>query len=557
MKHNIFFDNFLSEAVNLNQARLDLLTTRVNAVTRFLAKNLDSFIGIEPQGSYGLKTIIRPVKEGQEFDADIQLFMKYDPDKEPEDYIEELHNCFLGSSTYKDMVDCSTRCVCLDYAGDFHLDVVPCVTKPDGSKWVCNNKTNEFERTDGTGYRDWFNEKTRITHGNLKRVTRLLKFLRDHKGNFTAKSILLTTLIGMTVGGEDDGEYFKSVPDALKTVSNRINDFLQSHPTMPTILNPVLPEEDFNRHWDQAKYENFREKFAIYNEKINDAYDATEHNDSVDKWRAVFGDDFGEKRDEDDSKSRGRNAKGSGVPAVVSVKPRPPWASDTGTPVLDRPNGEPFKKTCPMTIVERDLEWLKVNHPNLKYNVLQHRLVGELNFCAEYDKTTELLTIGDKPSVKNLQTHLCDAFEIEMRMDPDSTMANGWPRVYEIGGRYTKIAQKTNVPSVDLHFYNDGACCLGINYFPERNLTLGRFVNGLVVPFFYRLSYTDRFGIDAARSDLWPEYSHGEKGHREYREDMLAISSNTGRNDPCLCGSGLKYKRCCIGKALFEGGTYT
>ena len=22
-----------------------------------------------------------------------------------------------------------------------------------------------------------------------------------------------------------------------------------------------------------------------------------------------------------------------------------------------------------------------------------------------------------------------------------------------------------------------------------------------------------------------------------------------GRNDPCLCGSGQKYKRCCLGKA--------
>ena len=326
MKHITYFDDFLSEAVNLDQSRLDLLTTRVNAVTRFLAKNLDSFIRVEPQGSYGLKTIIRPVKEGQEFDADIQLYMKYDPDKEPEDYIEELNNCFLGSSTYKDMVDRSTRCVCLDYAGDFHLDIVPCITKPDGSKWVCNNKTNKFERTDGTGYRDWFNEKTRITHGNLKRVTRLLKFLRDHKGNFTAKSILLTTLIGMMVYGKEDREYFKSVPDALKTVSNRINDFLQSHPTMPTITNPVLQEENFNRHWDQAKYENFRAKFATYNEKINEAFDAKEHSDSVDKWRAVFGDDFGEKRDEDDNNSGGNKAKGIGAPAVVAVKPRSPWA---------------------------------------------------------------------------------------------------------------------------------------------------------------------------------------------------------------------------------------
>jgi len=28
-----------------------------------------------------------------------------------------------------------------------------------------------------------------------------------------------------------------------------------------------------------------------------------------------------------------------------------------------------------------------------------------------------------------------------------------------------------------------------------------------------------------------------------------AMSSKTGRNDPCPCGSGQKYKRCCLARA--------
>ena len=134
-------------------------------------------------------------------------------------------------------------------------------------------------------------------------MTRLLKFLRDHKRTFTAKSILLTTLIGDTVRGEYDAENFNSVALALKTVANRINEFLQANPTMPTITNPVLPSEDFNRHWDERKYQNFRETFKRYNDWINDAYDATEHNDSVKKWRKIFGDKFCELRDEDKKSS--------------------------------------------------------------------------------------------------------------------------------------------------------------------------------------------------------------------------------------------------------------
>ena len=32
---------------------------------------------------------------------------------------------------------------------------------------------------------------------------------------------------------------------------------------------------------------------------------------------------------------------------------------------------------------------------------------------------------------------------------------------------------------------------------------------------------------------------------REYREANIAHSNKIGRNDPCPCGSGKKYKKCC------------
>ena len=67
----------------------------------------------------------------------------------------------------------------------------------------------------------------------------------------------------------------------------------------------------------------------------------------------------------------------------------------------------------------------------------------------------------------------------------------------------------------------------------------------MVIPFFYRLSYTDRFGIDRARKNLWGEYLHGDIGQIEhFLEIMDIVRQNPGRNDPCPCGSGKKYKRC-------------
>jgi len=33
--------------------------------------------------------------------------------------------------------------------------------------------------------------------------------------------------------------------------------------------------------------------------------------------------------------------------------------------------------------------------------------------------------------------------------------------------------------------------------------------------------------------------------------------TRVGRNDPCPCGSGLKYKRCCLGKSTEPPGAYS
>ena len=326
MKHIPYFQDFLANGVDLNKTRLDTLNRSSSAVDTFLSSNLDAYEKTERQGSYGLKTIIKPVGT-REFDADMLLYMTYDEAKEPKDYINEVYNCLRGNDNYKDKVHRRTRCVYIDYADEFHLDLVPCLTQQDSftqeeKYFICNNRENEFETTDGTGYRDWFNEKTRITHGNLKRVTRLLKFLRDHKGNFSVKSILLTTLIGNSVYTSDEGsDDFKNIPTALKTVSNRINSFLQANALMPEICNPVLDGEFFTRHWDQDKYSHFREMFELYNNKINEAFDATEHNASVRKWRELFGDNFGELKGDTQN-----NGGASAVASARVVTPRKPYA---------------------------------------------------------------------------------------------------------------------------------------------------------------------------------------------------------------------------------------
>ncbi|NJL41279.1 MAG: hypothetical protein HC899_34620 [Leptolyngbyaceae cyanobacterium SM1_4_3] len=78
----------------------------------------------------------------------------------------------------------------------------------------------------------------------------------------------------------------------MKTLIGRLDDYLQANSYMPVVRNPVLTSETFNRHWDQEKYENFRECIHRYREWIDDAYEENERSESIRKWRRVFGDEF-------------------------------------------------------------------------------------------------------------------------------------------------------------------------------------------------------------------------------------------------------------------------
>ncbi len=199
-----------------------------------------------------------------------------------------------------------------------------------------------------------------------------------------------------------------------------------------------------------------------------------------------------------------------------------------------------------MRLAKSDIEWLKKRFPNLNYDVETERVEGELDFCAAFNKRSGKLQFGADPTSRTLYTYLCDVFEIVIQLGPRSIEENGWPKVYEVGGRHTRIAKMNNVQPIDLHFYEDGACCLGIRYACEKDLTVERFLNQRVIPFFYRLSYTETFGLEAARTDLWGEHSHGDQGLIEHIKEMLEFAQS-GLNKDCLCpcGSGVKFKKCC------------
>lgn len=526
------FEDFLKKAVNLNQSRLDRLETSLTAVINFLQGNLLGYSKFSAQGSYAQKTIIKPVHGKGEFDADSLIFIrdyKFDPATFT-DYIDRVYHTLKSNASYADKIHRKTRCVMMNYAGDFHIDIVPAI-EHYGKIYICNRQDSQYEQTDGDAYKGWLIEKNRIAGNNsLRKAIRLFKFLRDHKGNFSVKSILLTTLLGMQISSKDNNSpAFSDLITTLVTLSNRLNDYLKSCSSIPLIENPVLPGEDFVRHWDARTFRNFKEKFAVYTRKINEAYASG----SIKKWRELFGDDFAPGKDGGDGNDSGPSGSGkkrtsstaSVVPPLV-VPATKPYANSGG--ILHSTKN-----------IAADLARVQQYFPGLQMKRTKGKRVlsGNMSFSARYQLSPlnhwniHLCTTADEKSYQ------CTQGDYDVRIELSSRA-----RVYETSGKIERAAQQSGRSLEDAHLNSDRSCCL--TYHTSSRLTLAEFVLNRVYPYFVWQAYRSQYG------ELPPV---GEYPHYFVAAQLELVKYFMSLNGDmhCYCGKSIQFKHCC-GKLLHK-----
>lgn len=336
MRMTASFNAFMTNTVNIDQTRLNSLDTSVPAL--FDALRADAQIGSivlahEPQGSWPHQTIIKPA-DGVEFDADFMVVMEEQADwaDSPKAYITQVHAALARHGTYQDLLQpAKCRCVRVTYAGDYHVDVVPYVVLSNGRQVIVNGDEDMWEDTDPSGFTAWMKEKNDVTGGNLKRVIRLFKYLRDHQDNFKlTRSVLLTAMVGERVDAAKligDPGYYEDLPATFFHLLADLNTWLQAHPTKPSIADPsgaTHPDGTpvtFDHRWSPETYRAFRSRVETLHAATRTAYDdetSIEH--SLELWQKVFGPDFKDPGSSTSgSRAPGRAAAGAaGLSSVAS-----------------------------------------------------------------------------------------------------------------------------------------------------------------------------------------------------------------------------------------------
>lgn len=285
------FTSFLNNHVNLNPSRLSRLRGHVSAVNDFLIdhEDLANIVtgDVIPQGSYARRTIIKPYV-GNDYDADVLLPMDQIADWQPCAYVERLHQIFEDSGRYKGKSTMKKRCLRLDYADRFHIDIVPFITDSDGNTFITHRIDNEFILEDPTQLTTWFDERNRRSDRNLVKVIRLMKYLRD-RCSADIPSAVLNVILAECVDDHAPDKYYSTLPKSLVRLVEAMHDYLTPHSSPPWVDDRT--GQNLAQRWTPTDFINYKSQLTTWATRIRDAYDAP-YSKSIAKWQKVFGERF-------------------------------------------------------------------------------------------------------------------------------------------------------------------------------------------------------------------------------------------------------------------------
>lgn len=326
MRHTDYFDTFLTNEVNLSKFKLEQLGTRDEEIYTALRSDTDigaDVLGKKRQGSWAQRTIIEP-KSGKDFDGDVMFRLRLSPDwnETPFKYPNAVYGALarhpvLGKRDFER----KARCVRIHYSG-MHVDVVPYVVREDGSEAIINRDDNTFERTDPSAFTTWMRNQDGIANNNLRKVIRLIKYLRDHKNSFTGtRSIILTTLLGERVDPVKKlwtPQAYSDVPTALLTIVTDLDEWLALQFAKPHVADPSGTGLDFDHRWNDESFYYFKARMNVHAAQIRDAYEEEDHDASVAKWQELFGDAFTAPKTSSGGKFGAGSGEGAGAATTTS-----------------------------------------------------------------------------------------------------------------------------------------------------------------------------------------------------------------------------------------------
>ena len=249
-----------------------------------------------PQGSFALGTATKPLGR-DDFDLDATCVLEVPADVSPAELKRLIGERLRAHAVYRDMLEEKSRCWRLNYARDFHLDVIPAKPRFPRSDltpiYITDKELRHWLESDPKGFIAWFKARKTIAlavfanrspqanvepapeqedaseKSPLQIAIQVLKRHRDitFQGRDDAPiSIIITTLAGHAYQQE------RSVVATLRSLLERMPLFIDHSRGYPCVANPTNEAENFADRW--RIYPEREEAFYEWNAKAREDLDS-------------------------------------------------------------------------------------------------------------------------------------------------------------------------------------------------------------------------------------------------------------------------------------------
>lgn len=299
----------IGEKLQISKTAYDQAKDRYRTITEWLNKPESRLALYKPhifsQGSLKIRTTIKP-SSSEEYDLDLVCLLNTTPETfgNATHVLDLIENRLNENGSYKGKVERKNRCIRLNYANEFHMDILPacpdpspnildqygkhCVKVPDCS-------LQDWKHSNPKGYAMWFENKAikaiknfgkarksheplpeQISYEQLAVLPRVVQLMKRHRDitlqDLEVKerpiSIVLTTLAARSYNGS------LSVIDALEHILFNIKLHIEFNATQGrhiVVPNPTNQKEILSERWsnDPQLYKTFTNWIVNFSNQIS------------------------------------------------------------------------------------------------------------------------------------------------------------------------------------------------------------------------------------------------------------------------------------------------
>lgn len=289
----------ITKKLQLSPSLYDQASERYKTIAGIIQDD-DAFnhirLHIYPHGSFRLKTTVKPFG-GDEYDLDFVAELPMGTTMMPQELYDHIYRILSQDGVHNDMIEKKSRCIRVNYANDFHLDIMPGkLVNPMTKEIIVPDRglSNWIHKSNPIGFAEWFENQAK-THivaelneirksvynaekvsdqeiaehlEPLRRAVQLVKRYRDvycdRYRTEPVRSIVICTLMGSIA------RFTGATMQIILSFCDYVNGLIEQHNNQPfEIHNPILQDEILTEKWFEGN--NFRDFVSMMKALTEDA----------------------------------------------------------------------------------------------------------------------------------------------------------------------------------------------------------------------------------------------------------------------------------------------